>query len=1561
MENNLTNEIKKIAEEAIEMFLKTSDRLFLERVEKEHNLAKQYSGREILELLQNIDDAYDPNCGNSCEACFELTNDCLIVSNYGKPFTMETLQRLCQGSVSSKEGKYIGCKGIGFRSILNWSDKVEIYSKSGEFDYIAVRFSSEYANKKFEEIKENDHIKSQMAELERKGITPLFPIFKAPEAIDPIDKEYDTVIKIFIKDEIKSRIRESIKNFDKYSLLFLPNVKTIIFKDSTEITYTKKNDDKTPERVTIECSDSDDESFYYFEDNDKTIDENINGTNRIRMAVAIPTKETEKEYNLYTFFPILNIKSPFNALLHATFSLNANRNNLESSNEDDNINKAVFLKLLEFYVSKVESLDLKERRLQLLTPNNYTEKYFFPDDLARLNCVSEYIELNKSKKIFFSINAEYLSAEGEGNAPILINEIPEKIKQSKSDFSRLVVIRSKETLFAEQLVGTNNQVESYLYEAINRCSDSWTAEERIRVFKWWNACNFTKLPNLIKNTKGEFIKASETACFLSGSIKDIPEWANINIVQEADVNALLNIIYKDDITGYKKNNNSSENEKRILPRLINSSLINLQEQSSKQVMISPVNNSVGNNYTYAIDYLKWLWDIWKKEEKFDATIKSNVKFVVPTANNNIKAAVETYIGNDFYGKEFGETLFLSTDFEKVYKPNIIEEEEEKEKFVRFLLDIGVSKYPKISSTKIEKDCCGYIDFVKTKHKFECDNEINQWNVSVMYNTSIVSILINADTETILKWILADSQLKSLIVLGEEPESSYAEYKPRIPGKIYFDRWNYGWNLPSYIRFVFSTTKWVEINGVKYAPSQLMISSDLKLDDIVCISEDHIETLAGELNTNCEDLKQILLKLGVKESYLDLDSNQFYGLLLKLGKSNDDNSKKTSREIYRMIINNNRGSKAIRTSFYSDSDKKKEFLENGKVLAKKLKGVAEYRSIREVSFSSSAVLNLGDRYFIDIPPRSGNKDNFKEIFGIEPYEQNYSIVAKPIISPLNSEFLDDFNNYLPFLLTYRAGNKTAVSLDVQLVKEINITVDGHSQKVEAPYSLLKESKSKWYIYVDEGVSSYGNIDKCKVAEALEQIFNVYFNFPAKDFLSQVVRLFICTPAQRRYFVESDFGSSLEYNRTLEDLNKAEEIKQNIKTSIVGSSPDSEKLKSLVEEIDWMDLDNVSVQGKIVSLLQGAGKSLDELKDTLGRTVSIVAYNRNKLWTDYNSQKKQIKQEIYDYCCNQKQYENLIALWDDFESKIKAVSSNDLEFKEKNQLEQIKKDFDNNIFSNCSLDKSLDIDGLYSKNKVELIKHFQDNDLNLNDFINDNKSHSLLYFDKKVWEDKVQEFIINCKKEDAQQVQKENKVSESVDNILSKIKIENDLDSGTSRVSSGSRSNRGAVTERNTNKKNKEIKRQGNRAEYIVILALVQKKIGEVNTFFNSEEYSIFWISGAANEILKAEDDQYEYDTSQVYDGVGYDIELVGKEHPNKKMCIEVKSSSSNDCSFFMSANEYKTAQEKERNGEAYRIVFVSNMDSEETKISFIDGSVKDVFEAIPTQYNVIYKKEKIAEK
>lgn len=75
---------------------------------------EEYEGRELYELIQNADDA-----GASCLK-IEIENSQLTISNDGnKPFTQDGYASIMRPSQSTKrDGKYIGCKGLGFRSVL---------------------------------------------------------------------------------------------------------------------------------------------------------------------------------------------------------------------------------------------------------------------------------------------------------------------------------------------------------------------------------------------------------------------------------------------------------------------------------------------------------------------------------------------------------------------------------------------------------------------------------------------------------------------------------------------------------------------------------------------------------------------------------------------------------------------------------------------------------------------------------------------------------------------------------------------------------------------------------------------------------------------------------------------------------------------------------------------------------------------------------------------------------------------------------------------------------------------------------------------------------------------------------------------------------------------------------------------------------------------------------------------------------------------------------------------------------------------------------------------------
>ena len=86
-------------------------------------IAESYDSRSFVELLQNADDAH------SSRFIVERVGEILLVANDGKPFTQVDFESLCRSAASSKSrGNTIGYRGIGFKSVVGFAEKVHIIS-----------------------------------------------------------------------------------------------------------------------------------------------------------------------------------------------------------------------------------------------------------------------------------------------------------------------------------------------------------------------------------------------------------------------------------------------------------------------------------------------------------------------------------------------------------------------------------------------------------------------------------------------------------------------------------------------------------------------------------------------------------------------------------------------------------------------------------------------------------------------------------------------------------------------------------------------------------------------------------------------------------------------------------------------------------------------------------------------------------------------------------------------------------------------------------------------------------------------------------------------------------------------------------------------------------------------------------------------------------------------------------------------------------------------------------------------------------------------------------------
>lgn len=110
-----------------------------EDVAQESQIAQDYHGRIIYELLQNADDAMLSGGGTRDAIAFRLTDDFLEVANSGHPLTTDDVMGLCGIGITSKhevkarKRASIGHKGMGFKSVLEITDRPQVISETYAF------------------------------------------------------------------------------------------------------------------------------------------------------------------------------------------------------------------------------------------------------------------------------------------------------------------------------------------------------------------------------------------------------------------------------------------------------------------------------------------------------------------------------------------------------------------------------------------------------------------------------------------------------------------------------------------------------------------------------------------------------------------------------------------------------------------------------------------------------------------------------------------------------------------------------------------------------------------------------------------------------------------------------------------------------------------------------------------------------------------------------------------------------------------------------------------------------------------------------------------------------------------------------------------------------------------------------------------------------------------------------------------------------------------------------------------------------------------------------------
>ena len=131
----MKNQVITAIKERLNDFKSIKSLKSLYKIESDTN--KGYDGRQLLEMFQNCED----EGAAIVEIYLDTVNRILRISNDGaNPFSLKGYDSLLYPGLSSKvSSEYIGNKGLGFRSIINWAEEIRITS-----NHFILEFKEEY-------------------------------------------------------------------------------------------------------------------------------------------------------------------------------------------------------------------------------------------------------------------------------------------------------------------------------------------------------------------------------------------------------------------------------------------------------------------------------------------------------------------------------------------------------------------------------------------------------------------------------------------------------------------------------------------------------------------------------------------------------------------------------------------------------------------------------------------------------------------------------------------------------------------------------------------------------------------------------------------------------------------------------------------------------------------------------------------------------------------------------------------------------------------------------------------------------------------------------------------------------------------------------------------------------------------------------------------------------------------------------------------------------------------------------------------------------------------------
>ena len=1070
-----------------------SPRRIISDFQGEEGLMKAYDGRQLLEILQNADDA------GAIKAAIELdtTHKKLTFSNTGDPFSAAGIGSLMIRDLSTKRGKkMIGNKGLGFRSILNWAEEITILTNGYE-----ITFSPEIAKREFYlAIPDEAQRVAFLAQTDYQPDTIPFPFLGIPDIKEHSQGQngWDTVITVSYTPGVEKFIKDQLNEFNKEILIFLNHteeltisypgkfLKIVAEKERLE-KYSSNRQEITLSKVTLE-----NKSWRVFGVTaifpTEYQDTKTKNKEYYNLRVAI-TDDLGDNYNkLFNFFPtLLSIHLP--CLIHGTFDLDPSRNHLTPASR--NIFLFEKLKLLLTNVAlHLTSEKIDWRPYKLLTP------IIEASDDAKV--IDFYTSLKQEKaklQIYPCVDGKYRSLE---QAVFHGKELSEFVLAHKFQNILTELLLPDELLNEDKFIKEKSLVhnDQSFIKLINQIGghikNTRTLAELIKILLSNDFRSQGKLKKqyaLLLNTRSEPIPASVIAFTPATRGKEFfrPSYVDLDFIHKGLYQELLEVF--DIKTG-------SQSSRELQIKLRDS--FNIQSYEPAPIIISYINTAVQKvkdakpmlSRKIIKEMVKALYFVY--HELSPATMNDNTRVDeliaagVPLLSRSGKVKMNNQL---VFGRDYPEGVLAEELFKNVYTaedylcspakweiPNT--EKMELQHFFQWLKVGSYSQLEKFNERGYEGWQDPYIGYVfKSQFKPDIYSSVRTSGFRIKGIESILSqVGKGISHEQLLLWIIKDTKVsEDMTYPREKIYYSFSQrehsFKPRY----------------SYIGWQF----------IKAGIFDDYVIDERQQDGVNPFKVNFDSALFKTNGISIKDIERVLLLIGAKQSFEDLPVSVVFRILNKLSKEDTAKTGKNSMTLYRLALKN--FSQPTHREAANKHPKIKLLAKRGQEL--------DYKSPFDIYYADNHTLPaklINGLWMLNIPKRAGEVQ-IRDFFGVKTLGNlNPKIRISGVI--LTIAIQNELNSFMErakvYILAYRIESlkttsekqKAAATLDdaqIFLVSECPYSIGDEPEQQLANEEMIAVGKT-FYYQVPNTCNSFVKLEKLtSFRDAFAEIFCILF--------------------------------------------------------------------------------------------------------------------------------------------------------------------------------------------------------------------------------------------------------------------------------------------------------------------------------------------------------------------------------------------------------------------------------------------------------------------------------------